>query len=233
MDWTTVILGTAGTFVTVFSGIKAFTFVNEAEIGVKTRYGRAIRDKETNEIILIKPGGRWLLPFAEKIEKLRVSGNIVNLKNMTITLKNNLTYSFSGYVMYDVVVTPEVIEKILFRQENRDIVVENLFQKAIQKELHRSDELDVQASSIKIRRALTSAMEELGWIVTDCAIVMFTETPTSQFLRGVDYRIQKALEYKDELPENILCAALGVNAVVTIEEKQNEQQELEETENPT
>lgn len=228
MDLSLIVASIIGGGFSIFSGIQAFSTVHEAEKGIKTTLGKAQRDKKTGKPIIYEPGGKWMWPFFQKVETLRMRGNIVNHVNLSITLKNNLTYKFNAFITYDVKDDPDCIYHILFNLEERDLFVENQFMKAIQKVLHRSEELDVKSASARLKKEMVPVMEENGWIVLDCDIMLFTETPVSQFLRGVDYRIQKALEYKDLLPNNLLCAALGVNAVVTVEDEDKEYQFSEE-----
>lgn len=216
MNWIEIASVAVGSGVIGFSGFKAFSSVPEAYRGIKTTLGKAVRDKETGEAIIFQPGGKWMWPYFQTMNTLRIQGNILHYENLTITLKNNLTYSFDAFITYDVIDEPKWIEHILFKNESPDLFVGNHFLKTIQKILHKSEELDVKNASARLKKELSPILEESGFIVQDCEIMLFTETAVSQFLRGVDYRIQKALEYKDQIDGNVLCAALGVNAVVTI-----------------
>lgn len=206
----------------IFSGFKAFSTVTEAERGVKTTFGKAKRDKKTGKIKMYGPGGKWMFPFVQKMPTLRMKGNILHYENLMITLKEKLTYKFNAFITYDVKDDPDAVEHIMFNLEDRDLFVGNHFLKTIQKILHKSEELDLKNASSRLKKEMTSILDANGWEVRDCEIMMFAETSVSQFLRGVDYRISKALEYKDQLSSNILCAALGVNAVVTIDEEDKE-----------
>ena len=218
MDLTLILASIIGGGGAIFSGFKAFSSIPEGYKGVKTTWGKASRNEDTGEIIVWEPGGKWIWPWRQEVESLRMEGNFVEHRDLSITLKNNLTYKFHAFVTYDVKDDPASIEHILFKMENRDLFVENQFMKIIHKVLHKSEELDVKNQSNRLRREMSVIMEENGWIVTDCDIMLFTETPVSQFLRGVDYRIQKAIEYKDQLPQALLCSALGVNSVVTVDD---------------
>lgn len=222
MDWVYILgsLATAGG--AIFSGFKAFSTIKEAEKGVRTTWGKAQRNKVTGEVVVHDPGGKWMWPFAQKMDTLRTKGNFVSYDNLSITLKNNLTYKFNAFITYDVIEEPHWIEHILYKLEDRDLFVGNHFMRAIQNVLHRSEELDVKNASARLKKAMEPILSANGWVVQDCEIMMFTETPVSQFLRGVDYRIQKAIEYKDILPVSLLCSALGVNSVVTVEEEEKE-----------
>lgn len=223
MDWIGIASVVAGTGFAGFSGFKAFSSVPEAHKGIRTTLGKAVRDKKTGKAKIFDPGGKWMWPFVQSMNNLRMRGNILHYENLTITLKNNLTYSFDAFITYDVIDDPEWIEHILFKLENPDLFVGNHFLKTIQRVLHKSEELDVKNASTRLRKEISPILESNGFVVQDCEIMLFTETSVSQFLRGVDYRIQKALEYKDQIDTNVLCAALGVNAVVTIN---NEKEEL-------
>lgn len=218
MDLSLIIASVLGGGTGIFSAFKAYSNVEEGHKSVRTTWGKAVRDKKTGLPKIYEPGGKWMWPFAQKMNNLRMSGNIVTLENLSITLKNNLTYNFDAFITYDVKDDPQSIFNILFILENRDVFVENQFKKMIQKVLHRSEELDVKAASSRIKKEMSLVLDESGWIVTDCDIMLFTETSVSQFLRGVDYRIQKAIEFKDQLPNNLLCSALGVNAVVNVQD---------------
>ena len=213
------IVGTGGA---LFSGFKAFSSITENERGVRTFLGKAKRDKETGKVVVYQPGGKWMLPFLHQMVKLRIKGNLITYENLTITLKNNLTYKFNAFITYDVKDDPDAIEHILFNEEDRDHFVGNHFLKSIQKVLHKTEELDLKTASARLMKEVSPRLEEKGWTVTDCDIMLFAETAVSQFLRGVDYRIQKALEYQDQLSPKLLCAALGVSAVVTVDDEDKE-----------
>jgi regulator of protease activity HflC (stomatin/prohibitin superfamily) len=217
MDWTLILATIAGSSGAILSGLKAYSTVKEGERGVLLTFGKAQRD-EYGDVVVYEPGGRWIWPWAQKMDTLRVQKNIISYEGLTITLKNNLTYKFNAMLVYDVIEEPKWIEHILYKMEDRDSYVGVYFMQAIQKVLHRSEELDIKNASNRLKKELSIILEANGWRIEDIDVTLFTETPISQFLRGTDYRISKALEYKDQLPDNVLCAALGVNAVVTVEE---------------
>jgi regulator of protease activity HflC (stomatin/prohibitin superfamily) len=227
MDWSLILASILGGGLTIFSGFKAYSSIKEGEVGVKLNWGKAARD-EHGEIILHYPGVRWLIPYKQKMETLRIKKNIITLTDLTITLKNNLTYKFEAFLFYDTICNPKNVENILFYMEDRDIYVENNFKKAIQKVLHKSEELDIKNASSRLKRELEPILIANGWTIDDVDIVLFAETPTSQLLRGIDYRIEKALEYQDQLNPQILSAALGANAFIPIESHDSEVEIIEE-----
>lgn len=221
MDWSLILASILGGGATIFSGIRAFSAVHEGWVGVKLAWGKAERNKETGEINLYGPGVKWLIPFKEKMQTVQIKKNMIHLDDLTITLKNNLTYKFEAAIIYDVINEPKHIENIMFLMESPDLFVELCFKKAIQKVLHKSEELDINKASSNLMKELKPVLLENGWIIRDVDIMLFAETVASQVLRGVDYRIEKALEYQDQLSPQLLAAAMGVSAMIPIEPEDN------------
>ena len=221
MDLSLIIASVLSGGTAIFSGFKAFSSVQEAHKSIRTRFGKAKRYKKgpnKGEVIIYGPGGTWMFPFVDKMNPVRMKGNITNYKDLSITLKNNLTYKFEAFITYDVIDETDWIYHVAFNLENFESTIGNQFLTAIQKILYKSEELDIKNAAARLKKEISPVAEENGFLIKDCEIMLFTETPTSQFLRGVDYRLAKAVEYQHILPSNILCAALGVNAVVTVDQ---------------
>jgi len=209
MDWAYILASAGG----IFSGFKAVTFVREGERGILLTFGKAKRSKD-GKVKLWGPGFRPMIPFVQRVEKIHMQKNTLNFPNFTVTLKNNLSYIFSGYIVYHIMDTPDWVEHALFRLEDVDAFVTVNFEQAVQKVMWKMDELELDGVDDKLLTQVNRILKKNGIEAEQCGVTGLTETPVSQSFRGVDYRIQKALEFKDQLSECILAAAIGATPTV-------------------
>lgn len=223
------ILGSLGAVGGIFKSLSST--IQEGELGCKTTFGKASRHKKgplKGKIKVMSPTKMpFVIPFAQKLNRIHIEDNTTHLPNMRITLKNSLSYTFDASVSFDVLTEPEQIESILFKIEDWDEFLVLRFKEAIQNVLYGYDETPDAMREVgkDIKKELTKLIKEHcdtnkrpnPFKITNCGILNLSETATSQASRSVDYRIAAAMAHLgvDKLPDCVLAAALGATPVVS------------------
>lgn len=210
-EWLAYMVAAAGG---IWSGIKTVSFVSEGELGVLLTFGKAARDKETGEVRILKPGFRALIPFAQRIVKIHIQKNTLWFENLMVTMGNNLTYTFDAYISYHIDHSPAKIEHVLFTLEDVVEFVGVTYRTEIQSLLWKHGDADMQTIAKKIKVNISKKLEADGILVDDCGISSFAETPVSQGLRGIDYKMDKIREHIGKMPDCVLVAAIGAMPTV-------------------
>ncbi len=94
---------------------KSIKFVHEGELGIKLRFGKALRDKNDKPKVY-QPGFIFIIPFAEVLQKHHVREQTADLLNQYIFIKDDLVFVLSGVVRYKV----QDIYKALFNIDDLD-----------------------------------------------------------------------------------------------------------------
>lgn len=94
-------------------GGKAFKFVHEGELGIRLRFGKAIRNQDGSPKI-IQPGFVLIFPFVEVLKTRHVRQQTLALADQTIMIRGGLTFRVSAMVMFKV----NDIYKALFEIED-------------------------------------------------------------------------------------------------------------------
>lgn len=209
------ILGSIGG---IFSGAKAISIVSEGERGILLTLGKASRTS-TGEVKVYGPSNfRLIIPFVQRIKKTHIRKNTMEITNLTVTFGDNISYHFNAFILYHVVNTPKDIEKVLIDLEDPKEFVSLNFSKAVQEAMYKYNDpyspTFFEKVSKKIKEKVEKVLMDNGFEIEDCGISSFVETPVSQALRGVDYRIAKAIEFAGQLPNNILAAAIGATPII-------------------
>ena len=76
-------------------------FVQEGELGIRLRFGKAVRDKQGVPRV-INPGFTFLIPFVDRLQKRHVRQETLQFDSQDITLKDNLIFHVSGTVIFKV-----------------------------------------------------------------------------------------------------------------------------------
>ena len=85
-----------GLIITFF---KTFKFVHEGELGIKLRFGKAVRNRDKSPKV-IYPGFVILIPCVESLKRHHVRQQSAQFKNQKIMTKDGLIFSVSAMVMY-------------------------------------------------------------------------------------------------------------------------------------
>lgn len=220
-DWLTTGLLSGGG---IFSAIKSVNnVINEGERGILLTMGKAARHKKgtlKGKVKVYSPASfRVIIPFLQKFKKIHIKKNTHTIENLTVTFDDNLSYNFNASLFYHIPDDPDAIESVLTTVGEIEEFIALTFGIVVQDVMYRqtsADKVNLMTSlADKIKRKVEIELKEHGFVVDKCGIYNFVETSVSQSLRGVDYRIQKALEHKGEMPNIVLAAAIGATPTVT------------------
>lgn len=209
-DWAYLLAAAGG----IWSGVKSVSFVAEGERGILLTFGKARRQPD-GTVRVFGPGFRPIIPFAQRIAKTHMQKNTLWFENLQVTLGNNLSYTFDAYVSYHIIDEPQWIEHVLFTLEDSVEFVGVKFRTIVQESLWNANPDDVMDIANKLKREVGKRLRTDGIQVDECGISSFAETLVSQTFRGIDYRIEKALEFQGQLPTAVLSAALGAMSTVS------------------
>lgn len=216
MDWTTILTTLAVSGGSIFAGIKAAPFVGEGEIGVLLSMNKAKRLPD-GSVKLYPPGFKRIFPFVQKLRKLYLGNRVLNFPNFSCSMKGGLSYTFSGYIIYRAKLEPAAVEYLMFGIDDIRETVTVAFENTVQAILWKKDKESLnpgKALNTKIKELLSKDIAPHYIEIVDCGVSNFIETPISQTLVGVDYRIAKAMEYAGKVPDCLLMAAIGATPVV-------------------
>ena len=85
----------------VTSIAKAFKFVQEGELGIKLRFGRALKNKDGTPRI-VKPGFVLLIPFVETLKRHHVRQQTLRLDHQKVMIAQGLIFNISAVVIFRV-----------------------------------------------------------------------------------------------------------------------------------
>ena len=156
----------------MFSVFKAIKFVQEGELGIKLRFGRALRNKDKTPRI-IKPGFVFLIPFIETLQRHHVRQQTLRLENQKVMIARGLIFNVSAVVILRV----KDIYRALFEIDDLDNSLVDLSMGILRDVLadkEYSGLSNMEAISEELLHKLQEKAEEWGVIfmqfkLTDCA----------------------------------------------------------------
>lgn len=199
--------------------VKAFKFINEGELGIKLRFGKALRDKEGKPKI-ISPGFVLLIPWVETLERHHVRQQTIRFANQKIMLKDGLIFNVTAVVIFRV----SDIYKALFEIDELDDSISDLGMGLLRDELSPldHDELaDIGSISEKLLACMKEKADEWGVVflqfkLTDCA-----PTPETAHLLNAEVgarlkveALQKAIKGNGHEPFDLGTVDPGLAAVL-------------------
>lgn len=152
---------------------KTFRFVHEGELGIKLRFGRALRDKHTKKPRIIEPGFVMLIPFAESLRTHHVRQRTINLANQKLMIAGGLTFEVGAVIIFRV----KDIYRSLFEIDNLEESLSDLGMGILRDVFAKKEftELeDTKAISAEMLGEIEARSEEWGlsiirFSLTDCA----------------------------------------------------------------
>lgn len=163
--------------VSVFGGLitgafKTIKFVQEGELGIKLRFGRALRNKD-NTPRIISPGFVLLIPFIETLQRHHVRQQTLRLENQKVMIARGLIFNVSAVVILRV----KDIYRALFEIDDLDNSLVDLSMGILRDVLadkEFSELSDMEAISGELLHKLQEKAEEWGvtfmqFKLTDCA----------------------------------------------------------------
>lgn len=160
-----IIGGITGVFKTV-------KFVQEGELGIKLRFGRALRNKD-NIPKIIKPGFVLLIPFVETLKRHHVRQQTLRLENQKVMIVRGLIFNVSAIVILRV----KDIYRALFEIDDLDNSLTDLSMGILRDVLvnkEYSELSNMEEISSELLHKLQEKAEEWGvtfiqFKLTDCA----------------------------------------------------------------
>ena len=215
--WELVIAGSS-ILITAFNSI---AFVKEGELGSLTAFGKAVRTRD-KKIKVIKPGFRLLVPFKDKIRRAHIRMDTVSLHNLTVTLKNGLSYNYSAFVSYHVSDRPDDLEKYLYQVEDAKALIESKLSSEVRELLAvnvSTEEITLDKISADLQKKLTEYLiQKIGVTLDACGLTSFTESAQAQLVNVSKAKLDLAKAYYGEngtVPEAVVAACLGAMPVVS------------------
>ena len=212
--------GIAGVIGFISAVFKSIVIVQEGELGTKTTFGALDRHKN-GDLKLLKPGFNFVMPFVQQVKKVHLKTNTYEIKDLSVTLKNKLSYNFKGFITLHIIAETKPIENILYTIENYVELITVSFEKEIQKILNKSEIIDTDTINKELFDSIYSILIKEGIEVTDCGLVNFTLTPQSEAMLALNYKID-IVKSNNDLNDNILCSLLGAISTVQVQDKKEE-----------
>lgn len=206
-------------------GGKAFKFVHEGELGIRLRFGKAVRNKDGTPRI-IQPGFVLILPFVEVLRTRHVRQQTLALADQTVMIKDGLTFRVSAMVMFKV----SNIYKALFEIENLNASLTDISMATLRETLAIKDQSelsDMKGMSeellVTIRtKAVEWGVEFMGFRLTDLSPTAET-APLINAERGVKFKIAALKAGLSDLngelktiPPILAAALIGVPMVSSV-----------------
>ncbi len=153
--------------------LKTFKFVQEGSLGIKLRFGKAVRDRN-GEPKIMKPGILILVPFIENLRTRHVRQQTLHFDRQRILLKDGLIFTVSAIVLFRVT----DVYKALFEIDDLDQSVNDLCMSVLREELSQHDHGSLAEQQEQISEKLLEAVKEFSekwgiefvrFSLTDCA----------------------------------------------------------------
>lgn len=204
---------------------KAIKFVQEGELGIKLRFGRALREKGGNPRI-IKPGFVLLIPFVETLKRHHVRQQTLRLDKQKVMIARGLIFNVSAIVILRV----KDIYRAMFEIDDLDNSIVDISMGILRDTLadkNYSELSDMEAISDELLNKLKEKAEEWGVIfiqfkLTDCAPTAET-APLLNVETGVKLKMDALKTVAEELgvevfslPPIFAATLIGIPLVTTV-----------------
>lgn len=142
---------------------KGLGSVSEGELGVKCRWGRALK-KKNDEWDVRSPGLVLLIPFVETLKTRHVREQSINLLNQNVTLADGIIQVVSATVLFVVC----DVYKALFAVDNLYQSLENVSLSVVQETLKQKTYAERSADEEELSGGATTELQEAvsRWGVT-------------------------------------------------------------------
>lgn len=208
----------AGMGAALFALFRTLKFVNEAEQGVRLRFGKAVRDREGNPKIL-EPGFLFIIPFVENLMKHHTREQPLTLSEQEVILKDNSVFHVGAAAYYRV----NNVYRLMFDITDVDTALKNACMGALRDVVGKLEEAsqiaDTEKLSEEIFEILTEKAERWGLELTSFKIMNCAPTAeTASYLNaGAAVKARaKALEDAGVNDPQMAAALLGAQTVNTV-----------------
>jgi regulator of protease activity HflC (stomatin/prohibitin superfamily) len=208
-----------------FTLFNSLRFVNEAEQGLRLRFGRVVRDKE-GEPIIIEPGFVFIIPMAESLQKHHTREQPLTLNEQQIILKDRSVFFVGAAILFSI----ENIYKALFEIDNVELAVKNCCMGALRDILQKLEDADEITDTAKLSQEIYAYVqpqaEKWGVQITSFRIMNCAPSnETATFLNAkaaVRARFQALQEVGVNNPQ-LAAALLGIQTTNTIGTKMSDE----------
>ena len=214
--WVTVVAPAVITF------FKAFKFVREGELGIKLRFGKAVRDRKTKEPKVIHPGFVVLIPFADNLRVHHVRQETIRFEHQQILTKEGLVFNINAIVIFRI----KNVYRALFEIEHLEYSIEDLGMGILRDELSKRDHTEL-SDTAHVSEALLENIkhkaEEWGVEFIQFKLTSCAPTPETSSIITAKAGVKLKLEalrasVKDvtDLPPELAAVLLGVPLVASV-----------------
>lgn len=207
-----------GLIVALFFLFKSLRFVKEAEQGLRLRFGRVVRDRDGDPIIL-EPGFIVIIPYAENLVALHTREQPLTLSDQQILLKDKSVFSVGAAVYFRI----DNAYKALFEIDEVELALKNYCMGVLRDILQNLDDADAIADTKKLSvqileqvktKGLTWGIRITDFKIMDCAP---TAETASYINAGAAVTARKKALDDAKIKDPMMAAALlGAQAVNTV-----------------
>ncbi len=155
----------------IYTLLKSIKFVQEGELGIKLRFGKAVRVNGVPKVI--PPGFVLLIPFVDTLRRQHVRQQTLRLDNQKVMIAQGLIFNVSAVVMFRI----RDIYRALFEINDLNRALVDLSMGLLRDELAHKTHLeltDIEGISTGLLGRLKSHADEWGvefiqFKLTDCA----------------------------------------------------------------
>ncbi len=202
----------------LFSLLSTLRFVNEAEQGVRLRFGRVVRDRQ-GEPKILEPGFIFIIPVIENLRKHHTREQPLTLADQTIILKDRSVFRVGAAAYFRI----HNVYRALFDIDNVELALSNFCMGVLRDELQKLEDvegiLDTEALSKKIYDEVHEKAEEWGIELTDFKIMNCAPSAeTASYLNaGAAVKARhEALKKVGVTDPQMAAALLGAQTVNTV-----------------
>ena len=193
-DILTYVIGGIATIVTAI--FKAFRFVHEGERGIKLQFGKAVRDRKGQPIV-IEPGFVLLFPFIQTLSSHHVRQQSYRFPEQRVVLKDGLIFKICGMTIFRVV----DVYRALFEIENVDNSIDDLCMAAIKDEVEQLTHEQLaqrDALSDRLRNMVKVRAAEWGIEILQLSLPECAPTPETANLLNARLGVKMRLDALEE-----------------------------------
>ncbi|NQV12435.1 hypothetical protein HQ524_03650 [Candidatus Uhrbacteria bacterium] len=144
-----------------FAAFKSVKFVHEGERGIRLRFGKATRNRKTDEVKVSPPGFIFMIPFADTLQRRHVRQQTIRLQNQTVVTTEGLVFSLSAFLLFRVT----DVYKALFEIKGLEKALEDFIQSQLKVVACAKDSkgiLDAKKISEEVRALIEAKANEWG-----------------------------------------------------------------------
>lgn len=204
---------------------KGISFIKEGELGVKLRFGKAVRTNGQPKIY--EPGFIFMIPFADKLVRYPVRQQTVELDEQEILLACGKTFKISAAILFRVNDVYKVLFEIRDLVSSLDNIAKGVLREVIQKKKYQ-ELAQVEEIAEEIFKDLKTMTESWGIDLKSVKLTNCAPTANSEQLiltiTGLSAKLEalaEALKTQNlgtisSINPMVIAALVGVPAVTSI-----------------